>query len=143
MKIITICVVLLLVISAMLSCKKNNDATINLRGNWHLLSDSAYIVSAVSNGITTTYRGLPTDYYQFTDDGHLYVKEGNNIDTATYHLSGDQLNINYSYILQNGTVIANAVRSYTVSDYTTNKVTLSYRVTTPFAAEVEIVMLNK
>ncbi|HEY4063144.1 MAG TPA: hypothetical protein VGM30_14660 [Puia sp.] len=69
-----------------LSCKKSSNNTII--GNWSIIDDSTKFVSTVDGYPSThsDYIGQPGDYYNFSPNGNLYVKEGTLTSTMAYEV---------------------------------------------------------
>ncbi len=74
------------------SCGKTYSSKQNtflISGKWNVLIDSNYKgCTCVSNGLEI-YKGGNGDYYDFNSDGNLYIKEGNVLDTLSYHVFSD------------------------------------------------------
>ena len=112
-----------------IACKK--DATQNsqniLIGKWQVINDSSTITGSI-NGFndSTNYIGTSNDHYDFTSKGNLFVQEGQDVDTAQYELTSnsDAVYILYSYLAGNY-VSGNTAESFSISNLTTNHVTLT------------------
>ena len=112
------------------ACKKN--ATQNLQqnllvGKWQVINDSSSITGSLNgfNG-SSNYIGTSNDYYNFTSNENLFVREGQSLDTATYtlSLSNEQVNILYSYT--GGIYISgNAAQPFNITNLTINHLTLT------------------
>jgi hypothetical protein len=73
-----------------LSCTKNNDVPKSIVGKWNIKIDSFYVGAGLSNhGVT--YVGQSNDYFNFSSDGHVYIKENSVLDTLTYTLSSNSI----------------------------------------------------
>jgi hypothetical protein len=89
----------LLIITCLFSCKKTNEGVgtsiktnfkgvVPLQGEWAVMSDSLVTgVGAIVNG--KKYTGENGDYYNFSADNKLYVKEAASLDTFTYKMLTD------------------------------------------------------
>jgi hypothetical protein len=75
------------------SCKKDsNSGKISITGKWNLVSDT--VNAGVNNGVPVIYKGQPGNYFNFSADGHLYIKEGAVLDTVSYNVvSANQVSI--------------------------------------------------
>ena len=98
-------------IMSLTNCKK--DDTASIVGNWSLINDSVY-----SNvGIYSTahnYKGLNSDYFYFSDDGWLYVKEDSLFDTLNYRLlSNNRIIIDSISIVENGEYMPSNITTLT------------------------------
>jgi hypothetical protein len=74
--------------------------TAKITGNWVLVNDSTFSTGSGASDHSTigNYIGQGGDYFNFTADGKLYIKEGGAIDTATYTITaGKNIEVNYSY----------------------------------------------
>ena len=104
--------VLLLAI-LMVSCKdKGISPAASVKGRWNIINDT----TAYGLGPTvsrTNYKGVPGDYFDFRDDGYVYVKEGAKLDTLKYTvISG------YSLQIQGFGWNLNGKQSYSTLNYT-------------------------
>jgi hypothetical protein len=73
-----------------LSCTKSNDMPKSIVGKWNIKIDSFYVGAGLSNhGVT--YVGQSNDYFNFSSDGHVYIKENSVLDTLTYTLSSNSI----------------------------------------------------
>jgi hypothetical protein len=110
------------------------------------VNDTTYLAgSAIFQGGSQNYHGVAGDYFNFTANGHLYIKEGANADTATYSvINGSQLNITWYYV--NGTGFPNGASkgAFTVTNLTAHTVTLTLpEIITPDGAEYEEINLKR
>jgi hypothetical protein len=66
------------------SCKKSS--THSIVGNWSIIDDSTKFVASSSaySSYHSDYIGQPGDYYNFSTNGMMYVKEGAARDTMAY-----------------------------------------------------------
>ena len=101
----------LVLIIIVFSCKKssNNNSII---GNWSIIDDSTKFVasSSASSSFHSDYIGQPGDYYNFSSNGMMYVKEGAALDSMAYE------------ILSNGQVRCTPSPGFT-QNYTASEVT--------------------
>ncbi|MGI4749538.1 MAG: hypothetical protein ACRYFB_02795 [Janthinobacterium lividum] len=71
------------------SCKKDvADINATILGKWNVLNDSIFEGVGISNH-PANYTGKTGDYFDFRNDGKLYIKEGLKLDTSTYQLTSD------------------------------------------------------
>lgn len=70
----------------MAACSKDNDGA-TIKGKCNLVSDS--IVVDFPQSKHETYKGVLGDYFDFRNDGKVYVKEGAVFDTLNYALISD------------------------------------------------------
>jgi len=114
---------LVLVVVSFSACTKSNPSNATLPGKWNLLTDS--LVSGIGPISTPKYyTGQPGDYFDFRNNGKVYVKEGSTLDTLNYNLgAGNTITIDTFGITFNGVLQSS---NYTV---TANIATI----TTPFA----------
>lgn len=96
MKLLTGIGSLLFGLAGIVSCEKNDSDSII--GKWNLITDSSYVAEAPPffNAGSGIYQGNAGDYYDFRNDGTLYIKEGAYSDTVSYKMeSGRSLTITY------------------------------------------------
>ena len=128
---------------SLISCKKSDASLIVAK--WQIVNDSSSLsgagISAFTNG--HNYIGTPADYYDFRNDGTVYVKEGSNLDTMGYKVMGDSV-INFYPDFTSG------YYSLNITSITNNKLTLllgtnpaSSANLTPEGYEVRIINLKK
>jgi hypothetical protein len=152
-----IAIVFVFIVFASSSCKKSplidfsnqnfyigNDSS--LIGKWNILNDSTSLqgIGPLQKDIHSNYIGAQTDYYNFTSEGNLYVKEGTNLDTCTYtFVSSNQINIVGFYV--NGTEFLGgaSMGTYVIEGLTENSVTLKLSELTPDGKEIVIINLKK
>lgn len=71
------------------SCKKDlADSKATILGKWSIITDSTFEGVGASNH-PINYTGKTGDYFDFRNDGKLYIKEGLKLDTSTYKLNSD------------------------------------------------------
>jgi hypothetical protein len=93
------------ILLSLYACNKNVNA-INptaIVGKWNVVSDSTYVGVGIGNH-PVDYAGTPGDYFNILANGIIYTKEGTQLDTLTYHLSGDT-----GIVVSSFGVIANGV----------------------------------
>jgi hypothetical protein len=120
---------------AVISCHKNNVQTNPLLGEWNLINDTSVILSF--NG--TNYIGTPADYYNFTANGTLYIKEDTLLSGPTYTmLINNQVDIVYH--LAND---AEDHRTYNITNLTAHTATLTLAGASLGPAEHQVINLKK
>ena len=92
------------------SCKKSSKNSIV--GKWSIIDDSTKFVagSNAASSYHSDYIGQPGDYYNFSTNGMMYVKEGAALDSMAYE------------ILSNGQVRCTPSPGFT-QNYTASEVT--------------------
>jgi hypothetical protein len=83
--------------------KGSNNAPGSIVGSWNIVSDSTYAGVGYLNH-PVDYAGQPGDYFNITANGIIYTKEGQQLDTLSYHLVADA-----GIIITTFGVIANGV----------------------------------
>lgn len=79
------------------SCKKNVAIPGSIIGKWNIQSDSTYAGAGFVNHLVIYY-GQPTDYFNFSTDGHIYTMENSILDTLRFTISSDSVMIpNFGY----------------------------------------------
>ena len=84
--------VIITAILILISCKKDipsgNNVNSSLLGKWNVVTDSSF--SGIGpNNYPINYRGQSGDYFDFTVEGKVYVKEGVALDTLGYTVISD------------------------------------------------------
>ena len=131
--IITFSFVLIIVVS--ISCHKNNIQPNILTAKWNIINDS--LATLRLSG--TNYIGTASDYYNFTSNGRLYIKEDTLQSTATYELLiNNQVDI--VFYLSND---AQEHRTYNISNLTNNSVTLTLVGVSLGPAQYQVINLKK
>ncbi len=125
----------------------NVNVTIQLSGDWILVSDSTYSTSifARTQGSGSNYLGQPGDHFHFTADGKLYIQEGKNIDTAAYTVTSDK-KIIINYLYYQGAPVTNygsIVDSFDQVGLRANTVTLNSGTITPDGSFRRIINLQR
>ena len=125
---IAICVIFLIV--SVISCNKTAVQANLLVGKWNIVTDSSY--SPIANIGVKNYIGTSGDYYKFTDNGTVYLNENSILDTATYSMINDNLNIVYN---------SGSYSPYYITNLTVNTVILT--LVTPPLGPKRIINLSK
>jgi len=121
--------VIFLIVSV-ISCNKTAVQTNLLVGKWNIIKDSSYIPIANIGG--RNYIGTSNDYYNFTVNGTVYLNENFALDTATYSMIDDNLNIVYN---------TGSYSSYYITNLTAN--TVIFTLVTPPLGPKRIINLSK
>jgi hypothetical protein len=137
---------IVLIVFSLTSCEKSplNDSL--LIGRWSIINDSTLLLNDVPNRTDShsNYIGGLTDYFDFTSEGNLYVKEGTNLDTLAYtYGSNNRIKIiAFSY---NGTRFPGGanIGTYIIVGQTGNTVSLVLSELTPDGKETRIINLKK
>jgi len=79
----------------MFSCKKNVSTNeqltpTSISGKWNIQKDSVYVGVGLGNH-EVTYIGKAGDYFNFSNDGHIYAQENFSLDTLSYMLNTDSV----------------------------------------------------
>lgn len=75
------------------SCKKISPITFkSISGKWNIQKDTTYPGVGIMNH-QVVYSGQRGDYFNFTSDGHIYIRENSILDTLTYTISSDSITI--------------------------------------------------
>jgi len=77
------------------------NTAITLSGQWKLVKDSLSYSGGETAGAPDVYTGTASDYFEFTNDGKLYIQENGVIDTANYTINTDKT-ITVNYLVYNG-----------------------------------------
>ena len=133
-----------LIISAIISCRKNIAVTIV--GKWSLVNDSTFLAGTpILQGGSLNYIGIATDYYDFNSNGDLYIKKGNASDTAKYSVTSNN-QVKFVYYSLNGTTFGSngaIAGPYTITTHTEHNLTLTLSGITPEGEEFELINLKK
>jgi hypothetical protein len=81
----------------------SNNGMASLTGRWNLVNDSTYGGAGSSNRLTG-YTGVAGDYFNFSNNGNAFTKEGTVLDTLTYRMVSDT-----SIIISNFGLILNGI----------------------------------
>jgi len=106
------------------SCSKENS-NVDITGKWNIIYDSSYTGVGLGNHIVE-YRGHFGDYFNFSSDNKLYIKEGNSIKTLDYLMVTDSTAIIASF----GITVNGIPPNTFIKDFSAHHVTLL----TPFFA---------
>jgi len=88
------------IVFMIISFKNNTHFTI--LGNWNIETDSTFQGVGLNNH-AVNYVGIPGDYFDFRNDGNVYIKESKTFDTLSYKLISDTSIIIKSFgVIQNG-----------------------------------------
>ena len=68
----------------------------NLQGSWTIITDSTFWAGELPKKLVSAYKGKAGDSFNFSSDGHLYIKEDALSDTTTYSIDS-AYNINVTY----------------------------------------------
>jgi len=135
MKNIVVAVTLIFLIVSVISCHKTDGQTNPLAAKWNIISDSLTIISLSGSN----YIGTANDYYNFTANGALYIKEESVAYTATYSMiANNQIDIAYD--------LPSDVpdhRTYYITNLTAHTATLTLSGTSLGPAERQIINLKK
>jgi hypothetical protein len=135
MKNIVVSVCLLFLAISINSCNKTTGQTNPLTAKWNIINDSLSDVNLTG----TNYIGKASDYFDFTANGTLYIKEDSLLNTATYSMvANDQVDI--VYILSNG---ISAHRTFSITNLTAHSATLTLSGSSLGPAERQIINLKK
>ncbi|MGZ3820208.1 MAG: hypothetical protein ACXVB6_06430 [Mucilaginibacter sp.] len=93
MKNLTVILLILLIgVSALISCKKTQNVTAQtptIIAHWSLVRDSM-VAPSVGGPISRVYKGVQTDYFNFSSDGSFTVNEGPyGLSTGNYSILTD------------------------------------------------------
>jgi len=133
-----------LMIFCIISCKKNSTATIVAR--WNVVNDSTLLegIGLVQGG-HSNYKGVATDYFDFSPNGYLYEKEGIYLDTAKYSLlPNNQVQLLY-YTFDgigfgsNGAIVG----PFNITLLTEHNLTLTLSGLTPEGEEFHVINLKR
>lgn len=111
-----------------------------------MVSDSTSTtgVGASGRAASAKYMGLGTDYFNFSAQGLLYIREGNNLqDTAAYTINQNQLSIAHSAPFHQGVMIVSSTISYTITTINEHNLTLIGNIITPGGASYEYISLTR
>ncbi len=118
------------------SCSKSSNHTPGISGKWSIINDSTRFIGRDSfPSYHYNYVGQPSDYYDFRDDGLMYVKEGELLDTMPYEvLSSGQVRC---------TPAPGFNSTYTTSQVTDSTANFSVRSGTPQGDLTKLIFLKK
>jgi len=129
------------------SCQKNdNNFQSTITGDWSVVMDTTWSSGIGPNGTPSSHKyiGVPSDYYNFTAKGKLYVKEGTEkLDTADYTISGDTLKLTYNYLYEGGVTIQGAIGRYIITTLNNRNLVLTQDFVTPGGIIDETIVLKR
>jgi hypothetical protein len=135
MKNIIVGICLTFLILSVVSCNKTGVQTSPLVAKWNIINDSLSIITLSG----TNYIGTSNDYYNFTANGTLYIKEDSLLYTTTYSMvANNQIDIVYNF--------SNDVtehRTYYITNLTAHTATLTLSGTSLGPAERQIINIKK
>jgi hypothetical protein len=79
------------VVFSLASCKKNvspEEDNASIIGKWNIVTDSSHVGIGANNHLVV-YTGKEGDYFNFSSNGKLYIKENIMLDTLQYNLTSD------------------------------------------------------
>ncbi|MBV8390921.1 MAG: hypothetical protein JO080_14045 [Mucilaginibacter sp.] len=110
----------------------NVNTAITLSGQWKLVKDSTgYSGGQGASG--SAYKGIAADYFEFTNDGKLYIQENGSADSATYTINTDK-SITVNYLVYNGIPVTSygaVITNFHQVNLTSVSVTLTSSVASP------------
>jgi hypothetical protein len=110
-----------------LACSKDRASTAaHLNGVWNIVTDSGYTGVGLNNHLVV-YKGFAGDYFEFTDDGIVYTKEGSVLDTLRYTFLSDAVHVIISGF---GSIVNGVQDTSVISDHTAT----SLKITSPLWA---------
>lgn len=123
------------------------NTAVTLSGQWKLVKDSVtYSDGNGQNGVSNDiYNGKAGDYFEFTNEGKLYIQENGAIDTANYTINTDK-SITVNYLVYNGVPVnsygSNIVNFHQVN-LTGTSVTLTSSVVSPGGIQSRTIDLKR
>ena len=122
------------------------NTAVTLSGQWKLVKDSVSFSGGESAGGTTdVYKGTPADYFEFTNDGKLYIQENGVADTANYTINTDK-SITVNYLVYNGAPVnsyGSIITNFRQVNLTGTSVTLTSLVASPGGIQSRTVDLKR
>jgi len=114
------------------SCQKNEVkdqekvtipvSSASILGKWKVEELSSSITSKNISPLISSYKGAETDYYDFRDNGYVYMQLGTKQDSMSYTITGNSIITRFR----------NLVIDTMTIDVTSNKLTLSLIKEFPF-----------
>ena len=103
------------------SCKRDSvDSSATIFGKWNVLNDSTFEGVGISNH-PANYTGKTGDYFDFRNDGKLYIKEGLKLDTSIYKLTSNTTILIPAFgITLNGVIETSRITNFTAHMITVN-----------------------
>src|SRR5689334_15959764 len=103
------------------SCKKDissNEGNISILGKWNIVTDSSFSGVGLGNH-EVNYAGQPGDYFDFSTNGKLYIREKGNLSTFNYTPTSDTTMIIDSFgIMLNGVPDTSSITNLTAHNAT-------------------------
>ena len=122
------------------------NTAITLTGQWKLVKDSISFSGGESAGATSdVYRGTAADYFEFTNDGKLYIQENGLVDTANYAINTDK-SITVNYLVYNGAPVSSygsVITNFHQVNLTGTSVTLTSLVASPGGIQSRTIALKR
>lgn len=121
------------------------NTAITLSGQWKLVKDSVSFSGGEVAGTPEVYTGTAADYFEFTNDGKLYIQENGVVDTATYTINTDK-SINVNYLVYNGvpvTSYGSNITNFHQVNLTGTSVTLTSSVASTQGIQSRIIYLKR
>jgi len=121
------------------------NTAITLSGQWKLVKDSLSYSGGEVAGNPEVYNGTAADYFEFTNDGKLYIQENGAVDTATYTINTDK-SITVNYLVYNGipvTSYGSNITNFRQVNLTGTSVTLTSSVASTQGIQSRIIYLKR
>lgn len=122
------------------------NTAITLSGQWKLMKDSISFTGGESAGATSdVYKGAAADYFEFTDDGKLFIQENGLVDTANYTINTDK-SITVSYLIYNGLPVSSygsVITNFHPVNLTGTSVTLTSLIASPAGVQSRTIDLKR
>jgi hypothetical protein len=122
------------------------NTAITLSGQWKLVKDSVSFSGGESAGATSdVYKGTAADYFEFTNDGKLYILENGLTDTANYTIDTDK-SITVNYLVYNGapvTSYGSVITNFHQVNLTGTSVTLTSLIASPGGIQSRTINLKR
>jgi hypothetical protein len=140
-------IIALLLLMAFCACKKSSVSDSDLVGQWSVVNDTTYLEgTAIFQGGSQNYIGVAGDYFKFTQDGNLYIKEGSTLDTAAYSfVASNKIKLVFFTVGSTSFGPNGATRGdFIISNFTRHSLTLTLAgIITPDGAESEQINLRR
>lgn len=136
---------LVLIVSCISACGKNDNQNVGVTGKWQLLSDSSSLSGGGPfKGGGSIYMGVAADTYEFTANGRLVAHVKSLVDSATYNFRGDgKIVIDYSVVHAGNATIRGSETIYDVTRPDSHIAILSAGGLTPEGWYNRIITLKK
>jgi hypothetical protein len=122
------------------------NTAITVSGQWKLVQDSVGFPGGESTGATTNvYKGTAVDYFEFTNDGKLYIQENGVVDTANYTIDTDK-SITVNYLVYNGAPVSSygsVITNFHQVNLTGTSLTLTSLVASPGGIQSRTIDLKR